>query len=136
MLIDIAADSQEGFTLIEIVIFIVLAGILMATIMVPFLTSVSKSDRPEVAASAAFLAAERLEELTSATYSSIANEARAALGGSYSAFERQVTVTLVDANLAVSGSDVGYKQVVVTIYHSQLPTGGISVTSLFTDYAG
>ena len=106
----------------------------MATIMAPFLTSVSKSNVPEIVASATFLAAERLEELQQATYSSIANEARASLGGNYSAFERQVTVTLVDANLAVTGTDAGYKRVVVTVYHPELPAAGISVTSLFTDY--
>lgn len=124
-----------GFTLIEVIIFIILVGVFMAGIMSPFLTSVSRSGQPEIVASAAFLARERLEQLQTVAYSSIANEASAALTGNYSDFSRQVTVTLVDANLNVSGSDVGYKKVVVTVYHSQLPAAGISVTSLFTDYA-
>lgn len=128
--------NNKGFTLIEIALFIVLTGILMATIMTPFLTSVMRSGRPEIVASAVFLARERMEQFQTVAYSTIANETRAALTGNYSAFERQVTVTLVDANLAVSGSDVGYKQVVVTVYHNELPAAGISITSLFTDYAG
>jgi prepilin-type N-terminal cleavage/methylation domain-containing protein len=129
-------SQKKGFTLIEIIIFIVLAGVLMVAIIAPFLTSVSRSNIPEIAASAAFLAAERLEQLHQVAYLSIANEANAALTGNYTAFSRQVTVTLVDANLAASASDVGYKQVVVTVFHAQLPGAGISVTSLFTNYAG
>ncbi|MBA4393785.1 MAG: hypothetical protein C0407_09565 [Desulfobacca sp.] len=134
--IKINRKRAEGFTLIEVCIFIVLTGILMATIISPFVTSVSRSGQPEIVASAAFLAQERFEQLQTVAYSSIVNEASAALTGNYSAFSRQVTVTLVDVNLNVSGSDVGYKRVVVTVFHSQLPAGGISVTSLFTDYAG
>ncbi len=129
-------NQPNGFTLIEVIIFIVLIGIIMAGIISPFLNSVVRSEKPEIVASAAFLAQERLEQLQTATYNSIANEASVALTGNYSAFSRQVTVTLLDANLNGSGSDVGYKKVVVTVYHSQLPAAGISVTSLFTNYAG
>lgn len=125
-----------GFTLIEIAIFIVLTGILMATLMAPFLTSVFRSEQPEIAASAAFLAGERLEQLQGVAYASIVSETTAALTGNYSAFSRQAAVTLLDASLNVSGSDVGYKRVVVTVYHSQLPAGGIGITALFTNYAG
>ena len=133
----IKPDQEErGFTLIELIIFIVLIGIFMSGIMGPFLTSVLKSGQPEIVASAVFLAAERLEQLRQVPYNTIANETSAPLTGNYAVFNRQVTVTLVGANLAVSGSDVGYRQVVVTVYHAQLPAGGIRVTSLFTDYAG
>lgn len=128
--------QERGFTLIEIIILIVLLGVFMAGIMSPFLTSVSRSGQPEIVASAVYLARERLEQLQTVAYGGIVNEASAALTGNYTVFSRQVTVTLVDANMNVSGSDVGYKRVVVTVYHSQLPAAGISVTSLFTDYVG
>lgn len=131
------AQQAWGFTLIEIIIFIVLVGVFMVGIMSPFLTSVSRSGQPEIVASAAFLATERMEELQQVAYSTIASDASAiTLTGNYTPFSRQVTVTLVDANLAVSATDVGYKRVVVTVFHNQLPAAGISVTSLFTDYAG
>jgi hypothetical protein len=88
-------------------------------------------------ASAVFLAAERLEQLQTSSYSSIISDASpVSLTGNYSAFSRQVIVSLVDANMAASGSDVGYKKVVVTVFNSRLPGSGISITSLFTNYAG
>jgi type II secretory pathway pseudopilin PulG len=127
----------KGFTLIEISIFIVLIGIFMAGVMSPFLTSLTKSEQPEIVASAVFLAAERLEQLQTSSYSSITSDASPiSLTGNYSTFSRQVTVTLVDANLATSGTNVGYKKVVVTVFNSKLPGSGISLTSLFTDYSG
>jgi type II secretory pathway pseudopilin PulG len=128
---------SKGFTLIEISIFIILLGIFMAGIMSPFLTSVMKSDRPELVASAVFLAAERLEQLQTSSYSAIASDpSPVALTGNYSAFSRQVVVTLVDASMAASGSDVGYKKVVVTVFNNRLPAAGISITSLFANFGG
>ncbi len=124
---------EAGFTLIEIMMFIVLVGIVLAPLMGPFVTSVMQSDIPEIVVSAAFLAAERLEQLQPAAYGTIVNEARAFLGGNYSAFEREVTITNVDVNLAFSASDKGYKKVVVTVYHNRLPAAGVSVASLFTN---
>jgi type II secretory pathway pseudopilin PulG len=131
------ALTKTGFTLIEIVIFILLVGFFLAAIIAPYVTSVSKNELPETVTSAVFLADARMEELIQASYSSITSDASpVALTGNYASFSRQVTVTLVDANMAVSGSDVGYKKVVVTVYHSQLPGTGVSVTSLCTDYKG
>lgn len=128
--------KDAGFTLIELSLFIILIGFVLATMMPSFLTSVLNSEKPDIVASAVFLGTERMEQLQSLPYSSIVNEASTPLTGNFSAFSRQVSVTLVDANLAVSASDVGYKSVVVTVYHNQLPAGGLSITSLFTDFTG
>ena len=124
----------KGFTLIEILMIIVLAGIILPVIVAPFVTSVVRSEVPEAVATATFLAADKLEQLQGEAYGAIAGESRAAMTGNYSAFERQVTVTLVDSNLAASGSDVGYKQVQVTLFHNQLPGAGITLTSLYSNH--
>ena len=130
-------SAQRGFTLIEIIFFIVLGGFFMAGIMTPFLTSISRSDRPDIVASATFLAAEGMEQLQQMDYLDIASDvAPITLTGNYTAFSRQVTVTLVDASLAVSVDDLGYKLIVVTVFHNKLPAAGIRVISLITDYAG
>ncbi len=128
-----------GFTLIEVVLFILLAGLVLGGIVAPFLTSLSRLEQPEIVAGAIFLAREKLEELTASTYSNIQNESRGSLGGNYAAFEREVQVEFVQPvgnTLTASASDVGYKRVTVTVYHAQLPASGISLTSLFTDYEG
>jgi prepilin-type N-terminal cleavage/methylation domain-containing protein len=129
-------SSDKGFTLIEVVLFIVLVGIVMSTVMAPFLGSVFQMENPEIVAGAAFLAKEKIEQLQPVSYNSIGNEARASLGGNYAAYERQVQIQLVDANMAISGTDLGYKRVTVTVYHPQLPGAGISLTTLFTDFEG
>lgn len=125
---------KEGFTLIEVVLFIVLVGIFMSTIVATFGTSVVGMERPEIVAMAMFLAKEKLEQLQPQTYSAIQDEPRASIGGPYAAFEREVRIILIDANLSPAASDVGYKKVTVTVYHPQLPSSGLSVESLFTDY--
>ncbi|MEW6186278.1 MAG: type II secretion system protein [Thermodesulfobacteriota bacterium] len=124
----------KGFTLIEVILFIVLAGILMSTVMAPFLGSVFKMENPGIVAGAVFLAKEKMEQFQPVPYNNIGNEARASLGGNYAAFERQVQMHYVDANMTVSGTDVGYKRVTVTVYHPQLPAAGMSITTLFTDF--
>ncbi len=53
---------HKGFTLIEIIILIVLAGILLPAIIVPFATGVKGSGKPEMVNKAMFLAHQKMEE--------------------------------------------------------------------------
>lgn len=126
--------GDRGFTLIEVILFIVLVGIVMSTVMAPFVTSVIRMEHPEIVAGAMFLVKEKLEQVQPLTYSAVQDEPRASLGGNYASFEREVRVTLVDANLSPSASDQGYKKVTVIVYHPRLPSAGLSVDALFTDY--
>ena len=131
------ALPPKGFTLIECIIFIVIVGVFLVHVVNPLTTGLSEIDTPEIVASAVFLAEARREELVQAVYSSITSDATpVTLTGNYSAFSRKVTVALVDANLADSASDQGYKKVDIRIYHSKLPVAGIGITTLFTNYTG
>jgi len=60
---------SKGFTLIEIIVLIVLAGILLPAIIVPFATGVKGSGKPEMASTAMYLAHQRMEELMKYNYS-------------------------------------------------------------------
>src|SRR4030042_5671164 len=60
--------KNKGFTLIEIIILIVMAGILLPVIIVPFVTGVKSSGKPEMATKAMYLAHERIEEFTKFKY--------------------------------------------------------------------
>jgi prepilin-type N-terminal cleavage/methylation domain-containing protein len=128
--------GQRGFTLIEVIFYIVLVAVFMAAIGLPFLHSLSESDVPEVATIAYFLAVERLEELAAQTTGSIADEARAAVAGyGGGAYEREVVV--IDLNcddLATPESGSGCRQVTVTVYHDRLLPNAISVVELRTAY--
>src|SRR4030043_2228244 len=53
--------KNKGFPLIEIIILIVMAGILLPVIIVPFVTGVKSSGKPEMATKAMYLAHEEME---------------------------------------------------------------------------
>ncbi|NWF52067.1 MAG: prepilin-type N-terminal cleavage/methylation domain-containing protein, partial [Nitrospirae bacterium] len=60
---------NRGFTLIEIIILIVIAGIILPVIVVPFITSVKESGKPEMVSTAMFLASQKMEEFMKYQYS-------------------------------------------------------------------
>ena len=60
--------DKKGFTLIEIIIMIVMAGILLPAIIIPFVTGVRGSGKPEKVTTAMYLAHQRMEELMKFDY--------------------------------------------------------------------
>jgi type II secretory pathway pseudopilin PulG len=126
-------SNQKGFTLIEIIMIIVLVGIFMGTIVLPFVEGIRATRLPEVVTTAHFLAVEKTEELASTAYASLSDEARADVSG-FTDYEREVDVQYVDSDLADAGSDEGYTKISVTVYHDELPAAGISIITLQTDY--
>ena len=48
--------NKRGFTLIEIIVLIVLAGIIIPVIVVPFATGIRGSKKPEMVTTAMYLA--------------------------------------------------------------------------------
>lgn len=107
---------MKGFTLIEIIIFIVVAGIILPVILVPFATSVKESLTPEKLAKAAYLAQYKIEELTKNKYDSIQTESQpyADITG-FSNYQWLWDVTWIDDTLNSSASDVGYKLILVKV---------------------
>jgi len=117
---------QRGFTLIEIIILIVMAGILLPVIITPFVTGIKESGKPEMATKAIYLAHQKMEEFTKfqytdATLNPTGLTAYAAIPGN-SGYEWQWEIALVDNNFGASGSDVGYKRILVRVKDSQSDT--------------
>ncbi len=56
-----SAIGNRGFTLIEMIILIVMAGILLPLIITPFVTGIKGSQKPEMATRAIYLAHEEME---------------------------------------------------------------------------
>jgi len=122
----IMSMNKKGFTLIEIIILIVMAGILLPVIIVPFVTGIKESGKPEMAAKAIYLAHQRMEEFTKfqymdATLNPIGLTLYAAIPGN-SGYEWQLEIVLVDNNFVASGSDVGYKRIFVRVKDPQSDT--------------
>jgi prepilin-type N-terminal cleavage/methylation domain-containing protein len=114
--------KKDGFTLIEVIIFIVVAGIIAAAIFIPFTTNLKESITPEKIATAVYLSKEKMEELTKYAYddSNIdpisTSFSRVNLNPSHPFYNYwwQWQISWVDENLLTS-SDVGYKSIVITL---------------------
>jgi len=127
--------NDKGFTLIEIIVLIVMAGVLLPAIIVPFVTGVRGSGKPEVVATAMYLAHQKMEELTKFDYS----RAPELNPGTYtlpappiSGYTWQWVISYVDNNFNASGSDVGYKMIRVSVTDPQSST--YNVYSVVTNF--
>ena len=120
-----SAIGNRGFTLIEVIVLIVLAGILLPVIITPFVTSVKGSGKPEMATKAIYLAHQRMEEFTKFQYTDptinpTVLTAYAPIPGN-SGYEWQWEIALVDNNFSAS-ADVGYKRILVRVKDPQNDT--------------
>jgi type II secretory pathway pseudopilin PulG len=73
--------GSKGFTLIEIIILIVMAGILLPAIIIPFATGVKGSGKPELVTTAMYLAHQRMEGLMKYDYRILNTSSLSALTG-------------------------------------------------------
>ena len=130
-----SAIGNRGFTLIEIIILIVMAGILLPTIIVPFVTAVKGSGQAEWANTSMYLAHYKMEEFMKFDYTNsalnlIALTAPAA--APITGYRWQWEIVRVDRNFATSGTDVGYKRILVRV--SDPKSNTYEVYSVVTDF--
>ncbi|MEW6374191.1 MAG: type II secretion system protein [Thermodesulfobacteriota bacterium] len=110
--------GNKGFTLIEIIILIVMAGILLPAIIVPFATSVRGSGKPEMVATAMYLGHQKMEEFMKFDYSNPALNPIALTpyaDSDISNYQWQWEIVYVDSNFNASGTDEGYKRILVRV---------------------
>ena len=128
--------NKRGFTLIEIIVLIVMAGIIIPTIVIPFATGIRQSGKPEMVARAMYYAHQRMEELMKYNYNNAALNVTGGLvvftTGGEPNYTGQNNIAYVDGNFIASGSDVGYKQIQVTVTDPQGST--YTVFSVVTDF--
>ncbi len=121
--------NGKGFTLIEIIVLIIMAGIIIPVIVVPFATGIRSSNMPEMVTTAMYLAHQKMEELMKFDYSRTPD----LTPGTYTLPAPPIadyawtwTISYVTAGFAPSGADVGYKMIVVTATDPQGSTYTIS----------
>jgi general secretion pathway protein I len=124
--------NNKGFTLIEIIILIVIAGILLPAIIIPFVTAVKGSGKPEMATTAMFLSQEKIEEFTINEYlesplNPISLTSYADIAG-FSGYQWQWEILYVDSYFNVVGDGIqpsnhrGYKRILVRVKDPQNDT--------------
>ncbi len=114
-----ATKSRSGFTLIEVIVFIVIGGVIASASLVPFINSLRESEKPEIVITAAYLAQKKMEEFTKFDYDktpeldtvSLTAYASAGITG----YQWQWEIAYVDSDFNSSGSDVGYKEILVRV---------------------
>ncbi len=115
--------QSKGFTLIEIIVLIVMAGILLPAIVVPFLTGVQKSGKPEMVTTAMYLSHQKMEEFMKFNYSNAAlnpTALTAYANADISTYQWQwqiewVVPDSVSNNFNSSATDQGYKRILVRV---------------------
>ncbi len=60
--------SEKGFTFVELVLVMIVTGIISSSLMLPLLNSMKQGTRPEIYATATYLAEKEIEELKNAGY--------------------------------------------------------------------
>ena len=63
--------SEKGFTLLELIFVTVVTGILSSTLMLPFMAGIKQGTRPEIYATATYLAKKKIEELNNGGYTNV-----------------------------------------------------------------
>ncbi len=66
--------SEKGFTLLELIMVTVVVGILSSTLIMPFMSGMKQGTRPEIYATATYLAQKELEEFRNAGYTNSVSE--------------------------------------------------------------
>ena len=110
--------GNKGFTLIEVIILIVLAGILLPAILVPFAAGVKGSGKSENVTTAIYLAHQKMEEFMKFNYNSAALNPIALTpyaDADISYCQWQWEIVYVDHHFNPWGADVGYKRILVRV---------------------
>ncbi len=117
--------GNRGFTLIEIIVTIVMAGILLPVIIVPLVTGIKGSGKPEMVTKAMYYAHQRMEELMKYHYLNAAlnttDFVAFATGDANYPGENQIYYVDNDNNFTVVGDGIaatnhrGYKRIIVRV---------------------
>jgi len=110
---------NRGFTLIEIIVLIVMAGIIIPAIIVPFASGIRGSNKPEMVTTAMYLAHQRMEELMKFNYGRSPELDPTAGFGPFATgvanYQGEYEIVYVDSNFSTPSSDAGYKRIIVRV---------------------
>ena len=120
--------NGRGFTLIETIVVIVLAGIILAAMVVPFTTGIRQSAKPEMVATAMYLAQQKMEALMEFNYcqsSLVTGTYNTTINGNTVQWTISYVTSAANFPTSTTG-DVGYKEIVVTVTDPQGTTYTVS----------
>ena len=116
--------NKKGFTLIEIIVLVVLAGIIIPAIVVPFATGIRGSGKPEMVTKAMYFAHQRMEELMKYNYSNgaLTPAGVVAFATGDVNYPGENEIVYVDSNFSTPSGNVGYKRIRVRVTDPETST--------------
>ncbi len=136
--------SERGFTLLELILVMVVMGILSSSLVLPFLAGLKQSTRPEIYATATYLAEEEIEikrgiGYTNATFVDVPISVTIP-SGSGRTYTGQVVTKYVDHNSSTFAFDDAasppseFIKVTVTVSNTDIPNDVVLWTILTKDF--
>ncbi len=125
--------NNHGFTLIEIIIFVVIGAIFLPASLIAFNSVLSNYSRPDHYMKARFYAEKRMNEITNRLYDDIASPCSSTPDGG-DGYTTECTVEAINADdLGTTTSPLSayYKRVTVTVKHAGL-SSNYSVATIVT----
>lgn len=113
--------SKKGFSLIELITFIIIGGIILPTSIIAFTGSLGNFSVPDNQVKARFYAEQRMEDITSNAYLSVSVTGGDVVGASpETGFQRKWNICFVlaanpDQCAADQATDSNYKKIVVSV---------------------
>ncbi|MDP8229667.1 MAG: prepilin-type N-terminal cleavage/methylation domain-containing protein [Candidatus Gorgyraea atricola] len=123
--------NSKGFSLIELVIAMLIAGISILSLAFLFSQVMKTYAEPEVMQVATALSEQKMEEVTSFRYSDVADDGPTAFSGNFSNYTWQITVSAVPTALAIDPGMTDYKQVEVTVSNGII--GSVTLATVVTN---
>lgn len=115
--------NNKGFTLIELIIFIIIGGIFLPASFVAFTSVMNNYSRPDYYVKAMFYADKRMAEITNNTYDNITSalctspNSPTDEGGGYTT---ECSVVTINPDLSTTNPNPNYKRITVTVRYSGL----------------
>ncbi len=135
--------SERGFTLLELILVMVVMGIISSTLVLPFVAGLKQATRPEIYATATYLAQEEIEKKRGIGYTNAAisdDPINVTIPSGGRTYTGSVVTKYVDHNIDTGTFDDAasppseFKKVTVTVSNSDIPNNVELWTILAKDF--
>jgi prepilin-type N-terminal cleavage/methylation domain-containing protein len=119
--------NNKGFTLIELIIFIIIGGIFLPVSFVAFTSVMNNYSRPDYYVKAMFYADKRMAEITNNTYANITSAGLSCSPTNFTpeaapdaGYTTGCAIEFINPDLSTNLNPTNYKRITVTVKYSGL----------------
>lgn len=130
----VGINNNKGFSLIELVMFIVVGGIFLPASLIAFTSALDNYSRPDYYMKAKFYAEKRMSEITNRYFDNIVSGLCTSPTSEGDGYTTECSIVTVNPDdLSITDPDNYYKRVMVTVKYSGLmDSTGYSITTIVT----